>query len=336
VIAKFSGGTVDAVWLEAAAAFRSGIGVRRQASRAGDTLELLHTVLEVEDPRQRWVTSRRPALNPAFAIAEVVWILRGRRDAAFLVPWNRSLRSYAGDDAEYHGAYGARLIHQFGLDQLDRAWQVLSSNPDSRQVVLQIWDPTADLPNSDGSPRSPDIPCNVCAMPKVRDGRLEWMQVLRSNDLFLGVPYNLIQFTTIQEVLAGWIGVEVGSYVQLSDSLHVYERDLQAVTDSLGLDAPHNPESLALPREESVRCFAELEKRIVMLGSPALERKEFDRVLGQRSLPTAYSNLLLVVAAEAARRRSWSEAASEAAELCSNPVLRTVWHRWTERFAVRD
>ncbi len=48
---------------------------------------------------------------------------------------------------------------------------------------------------------------------------------MRSNDHFRGLPHNLIQFTTVQEVLAGWLGISLGSYHHYSDSLHVYESD---------------------------------------------------------------------------------------------------------------
>jgi hypothetical protein len=41
------------------------------------------------------------------------------------------------------------------------------------------------------------FPAVVAAFPKIRNGRLEWMQVIRSNDIFRGMPYNFVQFTSI-------------------------------------------------------------------------------------------------------------------------------------------
>jgi len=75
-----------------------------------------------------------------------------------------------------------------------------------------------DFPDEEGRPASQDILCNVLSMLKIRDGRLEWTQVMRSNDLFRGVPYNFVQFTVLQEVIAGWLGLEVGAYDHVSDS----------------------------------------------------------------------------------------------------------------------
>ena len=232
MIQTIKGKTADDIWLGVSEAFRLNQSVRAQPSRGGKTVEILHVALSLENARERWVTCRRPAINVAFALAEVVWLITGRNDSGFLTYWNRRLSTFAGSSDFYHGAYGHRLRRHFGLDQLDAAYRALLKNGESRQVALQIWDPRVDLPLEDGTPSNQDIPCNVMAMLKLRSGTLEWMQIVRSNDVFLGLPHNLVQFTTLQEVLAGWLQVDVGTYNQLSDSLHVYDRDLSNVLNS--------------------------------------------------------------------------------------------------------
>src|SRR6267142_6836672 len=136
----FEGRTADSVWQMIATQFRSGTNVTKQPSRAGLTHEIVQGAITVTDPRQRWVISRRPAINPAFALAEIVWIVRGRNDSAFLTYFNNELPRYAGTGPTFHGAYGYRLRRHLGLDQLDRAFLALRAKPYSRQVVLQIWD----------------------------------------------------------------------------------------------------------------------------------------------------------------------------------------------------
>lgn len=221
--------TANDLWMAAASLFRSGREDLHANRLAGGSRELHHVALSIENPRQRWVFARQPAINPVFALAEVVWIVSGRNDAAFLTHWNKALPTFSGTATELHGAYGYRLRNHFGLDQLTKVTQALSASPFSRQAVLQVWDPRIDLPAADGTPVSSDIPCNVQSCLKIASGRLEWLQVIRSNDLFLGLPYNLIQWTTLQEILAGWIGVQVGTYNQVSDSLHDYDRDVNVM-----------------------------------------------------------------------------------------------------------
>jgi thymidylate synthase len=332
MIHLFEGQTADEAWTQAAARFEvADDAIFRQPSRAGNTYELLHTCISIRDPQQRWILSRRPAINPAFAVAEVVWILSGRNDAAFINHWNPALPKFAGYGDSYHGAYGYRLRRQFGLDQLDRAYRTLDSNPHSRQVVLQIWDAESDLPDEHGSPRNPDIPCNVCSMLKIRGGRLDWMQILRSNDIFLGVPHNIIQFTCLQEVVAGWLRVDPGNYHQLSDSLHVYERDAANLQNRVIEPVPHSSDSLMLPKPESDWVWKELDRIMTAMVRDVSSRSDWWKLLGPLTLPMGFQNLLFIVAADDARRRGWLDEATGVMENCTNPVLRLAWSNWLVR-----
>jgi thymidylate synthase len=276
--------------------------------------------------------SREPPLNVAFALAEVVWVVAGRRDLAFLNFWNSKLPEFVGPGPDLHGAYGHRLRHHLGMDQLVRAYEALSHNPDTRQVVLQVWDSTVDLPTPDGKQVDQDIPCNVIAMPKVRDGKLEWLQIIRSNDLLLGAPHNFVQFTYLQEVMAGWLGIECGTYNQISDSLHLYERDEKSVLESAPLaQVAVNEDSLALPREESEMLFRELEHRIERLIATDLNQEELKRLVRWEFVPQAYRNMLAVFVAEAARRRGWTDMVAGTMSACTNPAFRQLWQRWLNR-----
>lgn len=323
----YEGDSADEVWLNAASDFRPERPLKNQSSRDGNTSEILRAAFTIRQPRQRWVVSRRPRLNPAFAIAEVVWILRGRQDSSFLNYWNPKLPRFSGDGPTYDGAYGYRLRHQFGRDQLEGAAAALRGSPDTRQVVLQIWDPRADLPLPSGAPASADVPCNVCSLLKVREHKLEWTQILRSNDLFLGVPYNFIQFTSLQEVLAGWLGVELGEYVQFSDSLHVYERDVPRLVQSLDHRVAQNSDSIALEKRESDDAFAELEADAVDLMKESLTQADLEKI-ASRLRPAGFRNFALILSAYGSRKRNWTGLVRETLVECTNPVFRELCANW--------
>lgn len=327
---SFSGLTANEAWLAAARKFREPGAARLQPSRAGDTLELLHVSFDIADSRQRWVTSRFPAMNPAFALAEVVWILSGSNDAEFVNTWNPVLPRFCGPGSTYHGAYGFRLRRHRGLDQLQRAYEAFTGNPETRQVVLQIWDSAIDLPNEDGSPVDPDIPCNIASLLKVRDGRLEWMQVMRSNDLALGAPHNFVQFTSIQEVLSGWIGITPGRYTHVADSLQVYTKDAADLARSERHDPLANTDRLDLGKAEFDRVFAETHERArAMIVADA--RSELHALTQVPTLPEGYANILRVMASDLARRRGWLDLAFEMRQACSNPALVTALDGWFAR-----
>lgn len=329
MISQFEGDTGDEVWRKAAAALSRQTAA--QDSRGGVTRELLHCQLHIRNPRQRWVLSRLPAMNPAFAIAEFIWILQGRNDAAFVNFWNPALPKFAGRDENYYGAYGHRLRVSHGVDQLDRAYHALKNNPDSRQVVLQIWNAPDDLPRPDGSPPSQDIPCNICSLLKVRHGRLEWTQIMRSNDLYRGTPHNLVQFTTLHEVMAGWLNLKVGSFVLWADSLHVYKSDTELRVTPTAPDI-RNTDNLALPREKCRCVLTDIEAAMDELRETGLTQERFQSIVFNRSdLPQSWLNLLCIVAADAARRREWTHLMKAAAESCTNMALIVLWERWVGR-----
>lgn len=302
-----------------------------QESRVGDTYEVLHVAIEVEDPRQHWVVSRLPAINPAFGIAEVVWILAGSNDAEVLNYWFPRLPKYAGNGPIYTGAYGYRLRQHFGVDQLERACEVLSANPNSRQAVLQYWDGRVDLPLENGLPRSEDIPCNVMSLLKVRDGCLDWTQVMRSNDVCRGLPYNLLQFTVLQEVLAGWLGLNLGHYCHWSDSLHAYTEGFHDFSIGEPISPLKNLDDLRTDAPTGKRIIDEMFRRLAALTRPGLSTNDISQIALASSFPLSYQNLLVVLAADSARRRGYFDQAHSMMSSCANEVLRWAWSSWTAR-----
>lgn len=189
---------------------------RRAAPRGMATVELLGAHLCLTEPRRRFVAVP-PArlLNPAFAVAEALWILSGS-DEPWIFTYNRNLRRYA-DNGRLQGAYGPRLRRWRGeVDQLHRVRALLARDPDSRQAVIQIYDPQLDTRGHR------DVPCTLNYRFFIRHGRLDMHTTMRSNDVWLGLPYDLFTATLLQELMAGWLGVEVGAYHHHVDSLHLY------------------------------------------------------------------------------------------------------------------
>jgi len=325
--------TADEAWQTAAQWFLPGGVSAPQPSRGGDTAEVLHTAISIGDPRQRWIASRSPALNPAFAIAEAIWIAVGRNDSEFLNYFNRSLPNYAGQGSTYHGAYGFRLRRHFDFDQLDRGFRALAADPMSRQVALQIWDPRADLPEDDGTPRSKDIPCNVMALLKVRERRLVWTQIMRSNDLFRGLPHNIVQFTVLQEIVAGWLKLEVGPYNHLSDSLHLYAADGVVHERVQPTTIPQSTDRLSLPKPESDKVLTILSDFGDFVAKASNSARDILEGLARLEVPQAYANLAVILASDAIRRRGDGPLAFEITSRCTDACLRFMIKRWLKRKA---
>lgn len=299
-------------------------------SRTGEIYELLHVFITIENPRQKWIYDRIPPMSISFALAELVWILNGQEGAEVINYWNPILPKYAGRGNVYYGAYGKRLRSHFGFDQLEKSYYALQNVPESRQVVIQIYDVETDFPIDNGQPRSNDIPCNICSLLKVRDKKLEWSQIMRSNDILLGMPYNFVQFTSIQEIIAGWLGIEVGSYNHYSDSLHLYRSHL----DKIGIGGEQeieNLDSLSLDKDESERIFKEVYARMIALTDMRNTENQILSLAQLKSEYTAYNNIMLIIAVYVAQKTGNDDLVNEILDKCCNNVYKAMWNRWVHK-----
>jgi len=215
------------------------------APRGMDTLEVLGASLTLTDPRRRLVDVP-PAriLNPAFAVAEAVWILSGSDDL-WICTYNDRLADYT-DNGRLMGAYGPRLRRWDGVvDQLDKVRRVLLKDPQSRQAVIQLFSPAVDFQGHK------DVPCTLGYRFFLRDGLLHMHTTMRSQDLWRGFCYDIFAATMLQELLAGWLGVGLGSYRHFADSLHLYTSDVPAAHRLPAAAMPcASMTALAVPWEE--------------------------------------------------------------------------------------
>lgn len=129
-----------------------------------------------------------------------------------------------------YGAYGPRIIEQVG-DCID----ILHNDLTTRRAVIAIWN-ERDLTHVG------DRPCTVFLQFLVRDNgfgpALELHSYMRSQDVWLGVPYDIFMFSQLQHTVAFILGLPAGQLAHHATSLHIYETDLSKVDN---LYEPHSP-----------------------------------------------------------------------------------------------
>jgi thymidylate synthase len=210
--------------------------------------EVRPAVFEYTNPKNRVTFLKGRVINPFFQLAEALWILAGRSDVKWLTDYNKSIAQFSDDGEYFNAPYGERLRYWnkndasgfiFNpMDQLRDVYEKIKADPDTRQAVAIIYNPIFDHAEK----KTKDRPCNLTLTFKLRNGKLDLTVFNRSNDLHWGTfGANLCQFATIQEVVASWLGVEVGTYYQITDSLHIYLEDYGAqetdkVLNAYGLD----------------------------------------------------------------------------------------------------
>ena len=210
---------------------------RSRVSRGLSSVALTGVTLEFPDPTQVMLPlSVNRRINARLAAVEALQLAAGTFDADLL---RRAAPSYVDvmvrpDDLMY-GAYGPRLRRQ-----LDQVYHELRDDPGSRRTVLSIWR-EEDLTH-DG-----DRPCTLSTQFQVEDGRLELIVTMRSNDVWLGTPYDIFIWSQLQASYARQLGVAVGKYVHQVGNLHLYDRDREAA-DMLVKCRPDEPVPADYPR----------------------------------------------------------------------------------------
>lgn len=197
---------------------------KRRDSRNGPVYVLDGPVTTLyEQPQERVMFHPERDCNPFFHHMEGLWMIGGRNDVDFVANYAKNMVNFSDDGKTFHGAYGYRWRHHFGGDQLGLIADQLRANPDDRRIVLQMWDPNADL-----GAQGKDFPCNLEILFRISvHGRLDMTVFNRSNDVIWGAyGANAVHMSMLQEFMAAWIGVPMGRYWQISNNFHGYDNTM--------------------------------------------------------------------------------------------------------------
>jgi thymidylate synthase len=195
----------------------SDITVRGQRTR-----EMTGRSFTLQNPRERCVTVRHRNNSIAATIAETMWVLAGRNDIGYLLPYLPRAEQFSDDGKTWRAGYGPRLRDWRGVDQLDMVRQLLLSDPSTRRATVSLFDPATDFTDT------LDVPCNNWLHFLRRGDRLDLSIAVRSNDIVWGFSgINAFEWSVIHELVATWTGVGVGHQHWLVGSMHIYERHFE-------------------------------------------------------------------------------------------------------------
>lgn len=228
----FTGETVNDVWEEAFGALKEQAeNGFTDSSRDGAVVgELLDAVLCVEDPTRSIVTSPIRKMPMRYAVGELAWYLAGSNRVSDISRFAKKWVDISDDGVTNNSAYGYRIQHMFGFDQWEYVKGLLQKDPNTRQAVIHIKD-ASNVPTK-------DTPCTVYLQFFLRDEQLHLSVHMRSNDIWMGVPYDMFSFCFLQMKMAMELGVYVGSYTHYAGSLHMYQRDYEAAMKNIAAQTP--------------------------------------------------------------------------------------------------
>lgn len=210
------------------------------APRGKPTREVLHKTCVV-DMREPVVMVPRRHLSYTFMAAEAYWILSGDDRVATIAPYLPRLAEFSDDGETFYGAYGPRIAAQ-----LDYVVAKLRQDPDTRQAGLTIW--------RENPPATKDVPCTVAIFFSIREDLLNAHVFMRSSDVWLGLPYDVFNFSVLAHLVCARLNEGVNDVVApgtlhlTAASCHLYEANVEDATlCTFSVDGEHRGEQRLTP-----------------------------------------------------------------------------------------
>lgn len=189
-------------------------------SRAGTTMELRDFVFTLSPESIDLPLGTGRNLHAALAAAEAIQLCCGVGMPELTEATSSRIAEFVRDPSgTVHGNYGDRVKLQI-VDVVDK----LRADPDSRQAVIQIWDRAEDSAHRVPMPK--DIPCTLAITFGTSNGAITMSVVMRSNDVWLGLPFDVFQFRQLHRTVALLLARPLGQYCHHAVSMHAYDHDL--------------------------------------------------------------------------------------------------------------
>lgn len=190
--------------------------------RGKPVLELLNQQVHVD---MRWpvVACLNRKLSYKFMAAEALWICDGDNSVNGIAPYLPKIKEFSDNETSFFGAYGPPISEQW-----EYILNSLLGDPFTRQAVLTIW---RQRPT-----KSRDIPCTVSLQWLIRNRDIHCVANMRSSDVWLGLPYDIFNFTILTAKLACQLNnvihpkLRFGGLTINMASSHLYLRNIERAT----------------------------------------------------------------------------------------------------------
>jgi len=177
-------------------------------------------------------------------VGELLWFLEGSSDERRLAEithgtregvttiWTpNALAPYWKSKAKFEGdlgrIYGVQWRDFGGVDQLLNLVEGLKKDPNGRRHILSAWNPSEldqmALP-----------PCHVlCQFYVNKNKELSCHMYQRSQDVFLGAPFNYASYALLTHMIAQVCGYGVGELIVSTGDTHIYQNHVDRVREQL-------------------------------------------------------------------------------------------------------
>ena len=169
------------------------------------------------NPLDRVIETPWRKFKPQYAEREFQWYLSGDRSVEEIKKYAPIWDKMHSGDNIVNSNYGWQWQRN---GQLKKCVEQLRANKSTRQAWLTIFD------GKEKDQYAYDTPCTLSVGFSVLPGSnsLDITVLMRSNDLVFGFCNDQYCWSRLQEIVAGELGLDVGTYYHFSHDMHIYER----------------------------------------------------------------------------------------------------------------
>jgi thymidylate synthase len=193
-------------------------------------------------------------------IYELLWFLKGDTNVKYLNDHGVTIwDEWADSKGELGPVYGKQWVRWEGTNgktynQIQQAVDLLKNNPDSRRIVVSAWN-VADLQELIKGQKTAPPACHSFFQFYVQNGKLSCHLYMRSNDVFLGAPFNIAQFALLTMMMAQVTGLGLGEYIHTNGDVHVYMNHFDQVKEQLSRTPKKLPKMKLNPKVKDIFEF---------------------------------------------------------------------------------
>jgi thymidylate synthase len=174
-------------------------------------------------------------------VYELLWFLQGNTNIAYLKEHGVSIwDEWADDKGNLGPVYGYQWRYWPApdgrrIDQISNVIDQIRKNPNSRRLMVTAMN-IADYPDESFSPsenaargKMALAPCHAFFQFYVAEGKLSTFVYCRSQDTFLGTPFNWASYALLTHMVAQQCDLKVGDLVWAGGDCHIYLNHLEQV-----------------------------------------------------------------------------------------------------------
>lgn len=122
-----------------------------------------------------------------------------------------------------------------GINQLDWALDSIKKTPDRKSILVNYWNPLTTYAMADLSGNESVVlpACHVLHQVLINNGKLTLLVFIRSNDMFLGNPFNVSQYGMLAHMYSHLTGYPAEELIISIGDCHLYSNHFDQVKQQL-------------------------------------------------------------------------------------------------------